>query len=358
MSISLVMIVKNEERTLPHCLPNLTPLVDEVIILDTGSSDGTIEYARQFTDYVYQSEWINTGACRTIADSYATSDYILTWDADLSLKPDELTKFKSLVSNLNPKVNGYEMNWIIEAQGDSILKAAPRVMLYKRKQWKWKYPVHAQISYLGTKARIQSTNIFITHSKEEVKSPQRTAQTILAMSTYLSEHPDDTYLRFLEVEGKMQLGDTHGALESLIIYLNSPHIAQEPVWKVCAAMEYLLGLAFKTGNQEVFEMFQTKFKRLLESSKRGILCIADYMTIVRSPEAVTKYELYLKDPRPIEGGYYDYERYTVHPHLMLGNLFLKQNKPAQARKHIKSVIKLTKLHKTKERGIIILQSMV
>lgn len=82
-SISLCMIVKNEERCLERCLNSVQNIVSEIIIVDTGSTDRTIEIAKQFTDKVYSFEWTNDfSEARNYALDHATGEYILHLDAD------------------------------------------------------------------------------------------------------------------------------------------------------------------------------------------------------------------------------------------------------------------------------------
>lgn len=82
-SISLCMIVKNEERCLARCLESVKDFVQEIIIVDTGSTDSTVEIAKQYTNQIYSFEWTNDFAeARNYALQYATCDYILQLDAD------------------------------------------------------------------------------------------------------------------------------------------------------------------------------------------------------------------------------------------------------------------------------------
>lgn len=89
-SVSLCMIVKNEEKCLERCLKSVQGKVDEIIIVDTGSNDCTKEIARKYTDQVYDFEWINDfSAARNYSLNFATSDYILHMDADEILDDPE-----------------------------------------------------------------------------------------------------------------------------------------------------------------------------------------------------------------------------------------------------------------------------
>jgi glycosyltransferase involved in cell wall biosynthesis len=77
------MIVKNEEQVLGRCLESIKDVVNEIIIVDTGSTDKTLDVARRYTDKIYSFEWVNDfSAARNESLKYATSDYILVLDAD------------------------------------------------------------------------------------------------------------------------------------------------------------------------------------------------------------------------------------------------------------------------------------
>jgi len=82
-TISLCMIVKNEEEFLPRCLESIKDLVDEVIVVDTGSTDNTIEIAEKYGAKVYHHPWENDfSKHRNQSISYATGDWIFVLDGD------------------------------------------------------------------------------------------------------------------------------------------------------------------------------------------------------------------------------------------------------------------------------------
>ena len=77
ITISLCMIVKNEEKVLARCLDSIADLMDEIIIVDTGSSDNTKEIAKKYTDKIYDFAWIDDfSAARNYSFSKATKEYI------------------------------------------------------------------------------------------------------------------------------------------------------------------------------------------------------------------------------------------------------------------------------------------
>lgn len=101
MKISLCMIVKNEEEVLPRCLDSVKELVDEIVIVDTGSEDKSIEIARTYTENVYPFVWCDDfSAARNFAFSKATGDYLLWLDADDFIFNDEKAHFFTLKRRL------------------------------------------------------------------------------------------------------------------------------------------------------------------------------------------------------------------------------------------------------------------
>ena len=88
-SLSLCMIVKNEAAHLNACLGDVQPVVDEMIVVDTGSTDQTVSIARNCGANVFQFDWIDDfAAARNESIRHASGDYILWMDADDRLEPE------------------------------------------------------------------------------------------------------------------------------------------------------------------------------------------------------------------------------------------------------------------------------
>ena len=98
-TLSLCMIVKDEEKHLARCLSSVKDVVDEIVIVDTGSTDKTIEIAESFGAKIFHFDWVNDfSAARNFALSKCSGDWILYLDADEELNRDcieEVRKIKS-----------------------------------------------------------------------------------------------------------------------------------------------------------------------------------------------------------------------------------------------------------------------
>ena len=99
-TISACMIVKNEEALLPACLNSIKNAVDEIIIVDTGSSDNTVAIAKSFGARVYHHLWNNSfSEARTHSLGYATGDWILQIDADEELEQADIPALRQAVAD-------------------------------------------------------------------------------------------------------------------------------------------------------------------------------------------------------------------------------------------------------------------
>jgi glycosyltransferase involved in cell wall biosynthesis len=102
MTITAVIITKNEEKNIAHCLDSICDIVDEIVILDAFSSDKTAFICQQYPSVKFiQKEWLGYAASKNYANSRATSDFILSIDADEILSDD----LKADILNIKPLIN-------------------------------------------------------------------------------------------------------------------------------------------------------------------------------------------------------------------------------------------------------------
>lgn len=112
IQISLCMIVKNEEAVLARCLDSIKELMDEIIIVDTGSTDRTKEIAAGYTDQIYDFAWVDDfAAARNFAFSKASMPYIYTADADEVVSEENRQRFRQLKEVLLPEIDIVQMKY-------------------------------------------------------------------------------------------------------------------------------------------------------------------------------------------------------------------------------------------------------
>lgn len=166
ITISLCMIVKNEEATIGRCLHSLAGGIDEIVIVDTGSTDKTKEIVHQFTDKIYDFPWIDDfSAARNFAFAHATQDYILWLDADDVLLETDLQKLLLLKHNCDTTVDSFTMiyNLSHDESGNAISSLRRNRLVKRSRNFQWIGAVH---EYLEIGGKSSDSNVSITHKKE------------------------------------------------------------------------------------------------------------------------------------------------------------------------------------------------
>ena len=149
ITISLCMIVKNEEEVLDRCLSSIADLMDEIIIVDTGSTDRTKEIARRYTSKIYDFTWTgNFADARNYSFSKASAQYIYCADADEVLDAENHAKFLLLKKGLLPEIDIVQMYYCNQLSYNTIYNYDKeyRPKLYKRlRTFTWVNPIHETV---------------------------------------------------------------------------------------------------------------------------------------------------------------------------------------------------------------------
>ncbi len=160
ITISLCMIVKNEEAVLARCLDSVKDAVDEIVIVDTGSTDATKAIAAGYTDKIYDFEWADDfSAARNAALEKATMDYQMWLDADDVFPPKEAEKLIALKEALDPAVDMVAMKYIT-ASGVPIHTSTRERLLRRDKGFRFSDPIHEFIPLIGN---VHYSDITIHH---------------------------------------------------------------------------------------------------------------------------------------------------------------------------------------------------
>lgn len=149
IQISCCMIVKNEERILARCLDSIADLMDEIIVVDTGSSDRTKEIAANYTDKIYDFEWCDDfSAARNFAFSKAKGDYIYSADADEVVDEENRMRFRDLKEVLLPEIDIVQMKYGNQLSYGTAYNFDEeyRPKLFKRlREFIWTEPIHEMV---------------------------------------------------------------------------------------------------------------------------------------------------------------------------------------------------------------------
>ena len=109
-TISLCMITKNEEKNLANCLNSVKDIIDEIITVDTGSTDKTKEIAKKFGAKVIDFKWVDDfSAARNESLMYATKDWVLVLDADEIIEEKDLIRIKKYIEDVEKDTAGFKL---------------------------------------------------------------------------------------------------------------------------------------------------------------------------------------------------------------------------------------------------------
>lgn len=163
ITVSLCMIVKDEEEVIGRCLDSLKDIVDEINIVDTGSTDRTKEIVSQYTDRIFDFKWIDDfAAARNFAFQQATKEYILWLDADDVLSAEDQDRFLNLKRTLDRSVDAVAMDYHLsfDSQGKPVDEIRRHRLAKRENNFKWEGAVH---EYLGVAGNVITSDVCIQH---------------------------------------------------------------------------------------------------------------------------------------------------------------------------------------------------
>lgn len=171
--ISLCSFVKDEIAALPNMIASVKDYVQDIVIVDTGSTDGTLEYAKSITDRVYQVGFTDFGKIRTLTAHLASQSWVLMLDADETLSNPESLKILT--------GGGYDAyafprkRWLdLEMKDQTELEAYPdwQVRLFRNnKSYIWKRELHEY--FHGAAVYHADLGPSINHFHDVWKTPER-----------------------------------------------------------------------------------------------------------------------------------------------------------------------------------------
>ncbi len=229
--VSLCMIVRNEEAHLARCLASVADLVDEMVVVDTGSTDQTRQIAARAGARVFEFTWQDSfAAARNESLRYATGDWIFWLDADESLDQDNRKRLADLFKKLPSENVAYLMRQLSRLADASHARAqVDQVRLFRNHpEIRWEYRVHEQIlpAVRRQGGKLQSTDVIIAHEgfADPARQQAKVVRNLRLLEQELAQRPADPFV--LYNLGAIAL--TEGRLVQALDYLGRSLARSQP----------------------------------------------------------------------------------------------------------------------------------
>ena len=221
--VSLCMIVKNEEANLGACLEGLRDLFDEIVVVDTGSTDRTPEIAREQGAQVFDFPWIDSfAAARNESLRHATGDWIFWLDADDRLDAANRQKLRAVLADLpDGAVVGYSLKCVcLPDPVHGAVTVVDHVRLFPRHpEVRWEYRVHEQIlpalRRLGGDVRFADVAVQHTGYQDPALRGRKLERDLRLLHLEDADKPDDPFTLFNLGSVYQELGKLAEALPLL-----------------------------------------------------------------------------------------------------------------------------------------------
>lgn len=180
-TVSLCMIVRNEEDVLGRCLDSVKDIADEIIIVDTGSTDGTKEIAARYTKRVYDFPWIDDfSAARNYSFSKAEMDFQMWLDADDVIEEKDRSLFLQMKKELEEDTDVVMLPYQVafDQDGNPTMTYYRERLLRRGRGFYWQGAVHEAITPSG---RVLYGKAAVCHRKLHPSDPDRNLRIYEAM---------------------------------------------------------------------------------------------------------------------------------------------------------------------------------
>lgn len=261
MNLSVCMIVKNEEKNIEHCLNCLKPYNFEIVVVDTGSIDGTREIARQYTENVYDFTWCDDfSAARNFAISKASNEYVMVVDSDEYLESIDLDDVYRIIEDYPNMVGRIQIKSTFSdknQQGENIEWIS---RIFSKKLFHYEGRIHEQVTPLEEKNyhMYQLPVVFLHDGYDltEEKKKEKAQRNIRLLEFELER------LEKAEVEG-----NESGQMAYILFQLGKGYYMLGDYQKACEYFSRGLSYDLNPKQQFVIDMVETYGYALINSGQ-------------------------------------------------------------------------------------------
>lgn len=281
--LSLVMIVKNEEKHLSRCLESAKDIVDEIVLVDTGSTDKTKEIALSFGAKVYDFKWINDfSAARNYSIQKSSGDWNLILDADEYIMNDCRQEIRDFINNNNAigrikRIDSFVRDGELQYSKTFISRLAPKSVFYKGK-------IHEQLD-----SPLPRKNINVEVGHDGYLETDKSERNLAILMDEFKEKPKDPYILFqiantLFVSGKNSEADYY--FEEFYKYA-----PKNAYYRYTGIVSYLYNLVALKKFEKGLEIINNEKENLYDFPDFHFVCGVFYLDLVLSD--VKKYLNYM-----------------------------------------------------------------
>lgn len=239
--LSLALIVKNEEKNLARCLDSVAGLWDELVIVDTGSTDNTVEIAKRYTSNIYHFEWVDHFAkARNFSFSKCTQPWVMWLDADDVLKPEDVKNIRSQFEEIittKPHVDYILINyhyWVEPPTVNGNSRATQlreRIIRRERAQWVGRCHEHIMIDWLRSEP---VKDAYVWHLRDAVDVQNDRNRNIKLMKLAIKEEPTPRNYFYLgdEYTGAGDLTSAIDSYKKAYELGSNPDLVFQAAWKI------------------------------------------------------------------------------------------------------------------------------
>jgi len=216
-TVSACMIVKNEEELLPDCLVSIRDWVDEIVVVDTGSTDRTVEIAQSYGAKVFHHAWEGDfSKARNVSLSHAGSEWLFIVDADERMAADDVPQLRRVLDD--PQVQLVSINvYNIYSDSVSAVTFLPSIRLFRRSLGlRYEGIVHNVLVYPDSMpvARVGVRLEHLGYGLSKEKMAKKLARSRILLEQQLRDNPDNAFALFNYAQllrGETSTFPTHNA---------------------------------------------------------------------------------------------------------------------------------------------------
>lgn len=354
--LSLCVIVRNGREDLERCINSARPYVDEIVVVDTGSTDGTLELLPKLAHRFRSTRWQDDfSAARNEALELATGEWVLVLDADESLDGQHALLLREALAN--PRMLAYQL-LIVHHLGQGVLsKGVYTFRLFRRRpQIRYRYRIHEQVSE-SVQALCQAEGletgrlpVLIHHyGYMPGRNPTRRMRNIRLLELSLTEHPRDPYFLY-KLAGEVRQDDVQRSLTLLeqatevLLALPLPDLIQQPY-----CLEVFALTVQQTDPLRGAEAALARCRQV-SSVLKPVHPLFHYLegnllwNLGRKEEAVQSLELSIDSTLEAQDFYFDAGDMLLRAHQLLGEYAYQQGFYERARRHFERMLVLAPGH--------------